>query len=65
MIVETTRDQRTADIARQALWEAIGRPERIRLNYRHKQAYLAMTSVGFNRLRQQIWSLFEPALEAM
>jgi len=63
LIVEAARDECVPETAREALWEAMGRPERIKLGYRHKQAFLAMTPLGLNWLPNRIWHFFDQALE--
>jgi hypothetical protein len=63
LIVEAARDQCMPRTGREALWEAMGRPRRIRLDYRHKQAFLAMTPLGFNWLRHRIWEFLQQTLE--
>ena len=48
--------------ARDALWEAMGRPERISLLYRHKRAFLAMTPLGSNYVPKTIYNFLDRAL---
>jgi dienelactone hydrolase len=48
--------------ARDALWEAMGRPERISLLYRHKRAFLAMTPLGSNYVPKTIYDFLDRAL---
>jgi pimeloyl-ACP methyl ester carboxylesterase len=62
LIVEAARDECMTEAGRKALWEAMDRPERIRLDYRHKQAFLTMTPLRVNWLRQRIWSFFQQTL---
>ena len=62
LIFEATRDDCMPETAREALWEAMGRPARIRLPYLHQQAFLAMTPLGLNWMRRSIWSFFRQAL---
>ncbi len=63
LIVEAKRDECMPANGRLALWEAMGRPERLQLNFGHKQAFLAMTPVGLNWLRHKIWRFFSQTLE--
>ena len=62
LIVEAARDECMTESGREALWEAMDRPERIRLDYRHKQAFLTMTPLKMNWLRHRIWSFFQQTL---
>lgn len=41
------------------------RPQRLLLDYRHKQAFLSMTPLGFNWLRRQIWDFLQQTLEPL
>jgi dienelactone hydrolase len=63
LIVEAARDQCMTQSSRKALWKAMSRPQRLLLDYRHKQAFLAMTPLGFNWLRRQIWDFLQQTLE--
>jgi hypothetical protein len=62
LIVEATRDDCMAKDCRESLWEALGRPERISMNYDHKRAFYSITPLGFNWLRYRIWEFLEPRL---
>jgi dienelactone hydrolase len=62
LIVEADRDDCMSAESRQALWESLGRPERITMNYDHRHAFYSMTPLGFNWLRYRIWEFLEPRL---
>ena len=44
-------------------WEVMNRPQRLLLDYRHKQAFLGMSPLGFNWLRRRIWGFLQESLE--
>lgn len=48
--------------AREALWTAMGRPERISFLYTHKMSFLAMTPLGSNYMRRKIYEFLDKAL---
>lgn len=54
LLVDAGRDECIPETSREAWWEALGRPERISLNYTHRRSFLAMTPLGFNFLRRRI-----------
>ena len=62
LIVDASRDDCMAEDCRESLWEALGRPERLTLNYDHRRAFYSFTPLGFNWLRYQIWDFLEPRL---
>ncbi len=62
LIIDAKKDQCVPEVSREDLWKALGKPERITLNYDHAPAFLAMTPVGNNWLRRQIWDFFEARL---
>jgi Dienelactone hydrolase family len=47
---------------RDALWNAMGRPERITWPYNHKMAFLTMTPLGLNDMRHRIYKFLDAAL---
>ncbi len=47
---------------RNSLWQALGQPERISYKYPHKKAFLAMTPLGFNTMRNRIYRFLEAQL---
>jgi len=55
LIVDAGRDECIPEVSREAWWEALGRPERISMNYSHRGSFLAMTPLGFNFLREKIY----------
>jgi dienelactone hydrolase len=63
LIVEAAKDDCIPESGRQALWQTIGRPERILLNYRHKQAFLSMTPLRLLWLRHRIWEFLQRSFE--
>jgi len=63
LIVEATKDDCIPETAREALWETMGRPERILLNYKHKQAFLSMTPLRLFWLRRRIWEFLQRSLD--
>lgn len=62
LIVDARRDDCIPSESREAWWEALGRPERISLNYSHRGSFLAMTPLGFNFLRARIYQHLERTL---
>lgn len=55
LIVDAAKDDCIPKAARDAWWEALGRPERISMNYSHRGSFLAMTPLGFNFLRKRVY----------
>ena len=62
LIVEASQDDCMAEACRQSLWESLGCPERITMDYDHKRAFYSITPLGFNWLRYRIWEFLEPKL---
>jgi dienelactone hydrolase len=62
LIFEAGRDTCIDEVARTALWEAAGRPQRWVINTSHKRAFLTMTPFNLNWMRKRIWSFFEARL---
>lgn len=62
LLVDAGRDECIPETSREAWWEALGRPERISLNYTHRGSFLAMTPLGFNFLRRRIYEHLEDIL---
>ncbi len=62
LIIEAGRDTCVPESCRDDLWDALGRPERISFNYGHHRAFISMTPLGFNWMRNQIWEFFEARL---
>lgn len=63
LIVEASLDNCMSSSAREALWQATGQPERIRLLARHKPAFLSMTPVGFHYTTRQIYRFLARQLQ--
>ena len=62
LIIEASRDDCMVKPCRQNLWESLGRPERLTMNYDHKRAFYSITPLGFNWLRYRVWEFLEPRL---
>jgi dienelactone hydrolase len=62
LIVEASRDDCMAEECRESLWEALGNPERISMEYDHKRSFYSFTPLGFNWLRYRIWEFLEARL---
>ena len=63
LIVEAAKDDCIPESGREALWETMGRPQRILLNYKHKQAFLSMTPLRLMWLRHRFWDFLQDSLE--
>ncbi|MDH3693096.1 MAG: hypothetical protein OER96_00805 [Gammaproteobacteria bacterium] len=50
LLIDARNDTCMPESARDAMWHALGKPERISINYGHKTSFLAMTPIGFNFL---------------
>jgi len=59
LIIEAAADTCMPQAARERLWQAMGRPERIAYLYDHRVAFLAMTFLGGNNLQQQIYRFLD------
>ena len=59
LFVEATHDDCMTPESRDALWESLGRPERISFKFRHRPAFYAMTPLGFNVLGRYATGFFE------
>jgi dienelactone hydrolase len=62
LIVDAARDDCMPESCRESLWEALGRPERLTMNYDHRRAFYSLTPLGFNWLRYRIWGFLESRL---
>jgi len=62
LIVDASRDDCMAGECRESLWDTLGRPERISMNYTHKKSFYSFTPIGFNWMRYRIWEFLEPRL---
>lgn len=59
LIIEAAADTCMPQPARERLWQAMGRPERIAYLYDHRVAFLAMTFLGGNNLQEQIYRFLD------
>jgi predicted esterase len=62
LMFDAAKDERMTRGARDDLWEALGRPERITLQYRHGKAFYSMTPLGNNYTTRRICRFLEEAL---
>ena len=63
LMIDAYYDDCMPKAARDALWEAMGRPERISFLYTHKLAFLSMTPLGFYYSRYKIYQFMANALD--
>jgi pimeloyl-ACP methyl ester carboxylesterase len=63
LIVEAAQDDCIPESGREALWETMGRPERVLLDYKHKRAFLSMTPLRLFWLRHRIWDFLRDSLQ--
>jgi len=59
LIIEAAADTCMPQAARERLWRAMGRPERVAYLYDHRVAFLAMTFLGGNNLQEQIYRFLD------
>jgi dienelactone hydrolase len=59
LIIEAAADTCMPQTARERLWQAMGRPERIAYLYDHRMSFLAMTFLGGNNLQKQIYRFLD------
>jgi dienelactone hydrolase len=62
LIIEAAKDTCVPKSARDRLWQAFGRPERIAYLYDHRTAFLAMTFLGGYSLQRQVYRFLDGAL---
>ncbi|MFQ5761238.1 MAG: alpha/beta hydrolase [Acidiferrobacterales bacterium] len=62
IIFEAERDTCIPKSSRDALWHAMGQPQRVSLPNGHKMAFLAMTPLGLNKMRRRIYTFLEATL---
>lgn len=62
LMVDAARDECMPQAARDAFWETLGHPRRISFYYGHKGSFLAMTPLGLNYLRRQIYRFLNATL---
>lgn len=58
LFVEAERDLCIPESSRSALWEALGRPERIRINRGHRYSFLTMTSLDRHWTTRRLTEFF-------
>jgi dienelactone hydrolase len=62
LIIDASRDKCVPEKSREDLWLALGKPERISINYDHAPAFYSMTPLGFSWMRRRIWEFLEARL---
>jgi len=62
LIIEANRDKCIPEKSREDFWLALGKPERISMNYDHAPAFYSMTPIGFSWMRRRIWEFLEARL---
>jgi dienelactone hydrolase len=62
LIIEAGEDTCMPKSARERLWNAMGRPERISYLYDHRTAFLAMTFLGGDSIQYHIYRFFDRTL---
>jgi dienelactone hydrolase len=59
LMIEAGYDTCVPESARERLWQALGRPERVTFQYDHRVAFLAMTFLGGHSLEQQVFRFLD------
>jgi dienelactone hydrolase len=62
LMFDAQHDECMPKSARDAFWETLGEPKRITLHYGHKESFLAMTPLGLNYMRRQIYRFLDDTL---
>jgi dienelactone hydrolase len=62
IIFEAGLDECVPEASREALWEAVGRPERYTIMAGHRRAFFTLTPLYLNWMRTKIWTFFERVL---
>jgi pimeloyl-ACP methyl ester carboxylesterase len=62
LIIEADRDKCVPEQSREDLWLALGKPDRISMNYDHEPAFYSMTPLGLSWMRRQVWEFLETRL---
>ncbi len=62
LMIDAYFDDCAPKSSREALWEALGYPERYTFMYKHKKAFYSMTPLGFNYTRHRIYEFFDRVL---
>lgn len=63
LLIDARHDDCMPEVSREALWEAMGRPERITYRYKHRTAFYAMTPLGLNTMRREIYRFLDELLD--
>lgn len=62
LMIDSRHDECMPAATREDLWMRMGFPERITYSYGHKSSFLAMTPLGFNKMRRQVYDFVDRAL---
>jgi dienelactone hydrolase len=62
LMFEAARDECITESPREALWQAMGRPQLISLEYGHRIAFAAMTPLGGNWICDRTWEFLQQRL---
>lgn len=62
IIFDAAYDTCIPESGREALWQAMGKPQRISWPYNHKMAFLTMSPLGLNTMRRKIYNFLEETL---
>ena len=62
LIIDANRDKCVPEKSREDLWFALGKPERISMNYDHAPAFYSMTPLGLSWMRRRFWEFLEARL---
>jgi dienelactone hydrolase len=62
LMFDAQHDECMPQSARDAFWETLGEPRRISFHYGHKHSFLAMTPLGLNYMRRQIYRFLDDTL---
>lgn len=62
LLIDALYDDCVPESSRDALWELTGRPERVSIHARHRPAFYAMTPLGFNFARREIYDFLDRKL---
>jgi len=62
LLFDALKDDCIPQDPREALWNALGKPERFSLNYKHRNAFFSMTPLGFYWMRREVYEFLEERL---
>jgi dienelactone hydrolase len=62
LMFDAQRDECMPQSARDAFWRTLGEPRRISFHYGHRQSFLAMTPLGLNYMRRQVYRFLDAEL---